>query len=512
MNKPYIFFKDPSTTVGVLADITTLLQPNEVISNITPTTINPTSPHPLIIAITSPLTSPQVTLSLSGGDNNISYGFQLTVTTNIRVFLIQIAVTVANEDTFAPYTVENPDAFQDLVDEIEAGKAAIGTAVFSFRPEIDPAGGFVTWELLASDGTVYAGGNAFSYSITSNGIANIVKSQAIITVPSTVPPSLDDQKYQLRYTLQLPQPIGVPGDPLNDGGNQRTIYQFENIRIVGLNTVPLGTQPSVELQGVPATVSIVLDKLYDNVTVELWSGNTQIAPPASISEYQKTANGWYFAGVIDTSVLTVSLVPYQVIWKYWASTNTAMIYQDNADFWVVNPSIMSAVNDVRAKVNKARTTLYGTPDLLYPNPTVLTWLRRGGDAFNGAYGVFTSFTFTNALGAIREFWLLCAEKAAIEAQYLAEGEKAFNFQGAAISLDVDRTSYLDTAASRIQSQLDNELKLIKQNLVIRGNTGGDGSADPTKLTPGATGSVGLLITPASGWSRFGYGYIRNVIS
>ncbi|MEK9322795.1 hypothetical protein, partial [Escherichia coli] len=61
------------------------------------------------------------------------------------------------------------------------------------------------------------------------------------------------------------------------------------------------------------------------------------------------------------------------------------------------------------------------------------------DAFNGAYGQFTSFTMTNARGPIREYWLLYAELAAIQSQYLAEGEKAFNYQGAAISLEVDRT-------------------------------------------------------------------------
>jgi hypothetical protein len=155
-------------------------------------------------------------------------------------------------------------------------------------------------------------------------------------------------------------------------------------------------------------------------------------------------------------------------------------------------------------VNKARTTLYGRPDLLYPVPTCLTWLRRGADAFNIAYGQFTNFTFTNALGGIREFWLLEAELAAIQAQYLAEGEKAFSYQGAQISLEVDRTSYLDTAANAIQSRLDNELKSIKTNLIIKGNTSGDGSADPSALRAGAIGAVGITITPANMWGRTGF--------
>ena len=135
----------------------------------------------------------------------------------------------------------------------------------------------------------------------------------------------------------------------------------------------------------------------------------------------------------------------------------------------------------------------------------MTWLRRGGDYFNGAYGQFTNFTFTNATGPVREYWLMSAEKAALESQYMAEGEKAFNFQGAAISLDVDRTQYIDNAIGKIQSVLDAELKMLKQNLIIKGNTKGPGNMDPTALQYGAIGAVGVTLTAASMWGR-GYSY------
>ena len=508
MAVPFVYFKEPLQDTVVMADITSMLRPGETLTTITIGAVNPQSNTPLNAMITSGA-SPQVLISLTGGDDGTSYGFKLTVTTSARVFLVSCVCTAASPE-FVPYTTQNPDAFQDLVDEIEAGKAAIGTAIFSFPPTIDPAGGFVVWELLSEDGTVYAAGNAYDFTIQANGISNTVVAKSVINVPVTVPPSLDGQRYQLRYTLELPTNTGTPPDPTTGSLGQNTFFQFEGLRVVGLNTVPLGTQPSVELQGVPATVSIVVDKPYDNVTIELWSGGTQLAPASQITEYQRTANGWYYAGVINTAQLEVSLIPYQLVWKYWSSTNAAMVYQESADLFVVNPSIMSAIRDVLAKVSKARTTLYGTPDLIYTQPTILTWLRRGGDSFNSAYGQFTSFTFTNALGGIREYWLLCAELAALESQYLAEGEKAFNFQGAAISLDVDRTQFLDNAASKIQSKLDNELKSIKVNLIIKGNTGGDGSADASRLRPGAIGAVGITITPASMWGRYGPGYINSL--
>ncbi len=504
MASPFIYFKIPEQDTVFQTDISSQLLTGETITNVIASAPNPTTPVPLTYTVTSG-TSPQVQATVTGGQDGIAYGVTLTVTTTARVFIVQLAI-VAQDPSLVPYTTQNPDAFQDLVDQIEAGKAAVGTTVFAFPPQIDPSGGFVTWELLASDGTVYSAGNAFSYSVVQNGIANVASAQAVITVPSTVPPCLDNQRYQLRYTLTLPQQIGIPTDPTTGNIGQNTFYQFENLRVVGLNTVPLGTQPSVELQGVPATVSIVVDQPYDNVTIELWGGGTQLSQPAQISDWQRTANGYVFAGVLDTSQIQVSIAPYTLVWKYWASTNAAVVFQESADFFVINPSIMTAITDVKAKINKARTTLYGTPDLLYPQATILTWLRRGGDAFNGAYGQFTNFTFTNAQGPVREFWLLEAEMAALNSQYLAEGEKAFNFQGAAISLDVDRTQYLENAANTIQSRFDQELKALKVNLIYKGATSGDGSVNVTSLQQGAIGAVGITITPASMWGRWIPGY------
>jgi hypothetical protein len=498
----FIYWKDPNQDSIIQADISALLLPNETITSITALAVQPTTDVPLVPTITSGAANP-VTISLTGGSNQVSYGFQLQVTTNARVFLVQLAVTVQSNAEFDPYTTQNPQGYQDLVDELQAGSAAIGTAYFTFPPSVDPRGGFVAYELMAQDGTVYAAGNAYSYNVTTNGLANIVKAQSIIIAPSTLPPTLLGQSYQLRYTLELPPAQGIQPDPVTGASQQLSYYQFESVRVLGLNTVPVGVQPSVEISGVPATLQLVTEKLWDNVTLELWYNGSQLIAPVQISEYQRVADGWYWAGVINTSALAVSVIPYTAVWKYWSSQYTALVYQESAELYIVNPSIMSAVNDVRSKINKSHTTLYGTPDLLYTNPTVMTWLRRGMDYFNAAYGQFTSFTMTNALGPIREYWLLSAEKYALESQYTAEGEKAFNFQGAAISLDVDRTQYLDNAISKIQSQLDSELKLIKTNLLIKGQTGGDGSsgANAGALQPGAIGSVGLTLTQASLWGR-----------
>jgi hypothetical protein len=339
---------------------------------------------------------------------------------------------------------------------------------------------------MDSDGTVYSTGNAYEYRIISTGISNTVSAKCVVNVPENIPPSIDSP-YQIRYTCYV---------------QDKVAYAYENVKVTGFPDMQIGAQDSIEMQGDIATLSVVTEKLFKNYTLEIWAGNTMMAS-MSAGNAEKVSQGYFVAGSVDTSQLPVSLIPYKVIWKFW--NVPAQTFREAASLHIVNATIIQAIEDVKSKVNKARQTLYGTPDSQFPSTEIMKWLRRGMDAFNGAYGVLTAFNMTNALGGIREYWLLYAEKMALDAQYLLEGEKAFNFSGAAISLDVDRTGFLDSMSGKIQGILDNEVKPFKQNLVIKGYSKGDGSGmngdgDFSKSAKGALGAVGILITPASLYS------------
>jgi len=487
----FIFSKDINTDTVVQCDVTPDLKFGETLTSIAVQPISPVSTPALLVSMLSASTDPVVMLTLSQGQVNISYGFQLLVTTSARVFSELVAVVV-KEDVQVPYETQSPQSYVDLVDTIEAGQSAIGTAIFTFPPDVDPRGGYVNWEFLDAQAVVYASGNAFDYTVSSNGFANMVLAKAIVNVPSSVPPSDINSKYQLRYTLILNS---------QSLDNQQQFYSYENVTVVGLTTVPLGTQDQVELQGTTAQMSIVIDKLYDTVIVNIFQDNTLIGS-TPVTQFTRVGGGYYYSASFDTSTLPASLESYTVVWQYSNSVEPALVYSESANLWVITPTVLGAITDIKAKINKARTTLYGQPDLLFPPATILLWLRRARDNFNGGPGGFTNFTMLNAKSGVREYWLMYAEVLAIESQYMAEGEKAFNFSGAAISLDVDRTGYLDNAASKIQSRLDNEIKPFKQNLIIKGQTSGDGSADLSKLAQGALGSVGITITPASPWGPY----------
>ncbi|QRE00258.1 hypothetical protein [Burkholderia phage BCSR5] len=502
----FLFSKIAEETVVVEANLASVVG-DQTITDVQLQPVTPVTSPPLNATLLG-VFDKVARIQLDDGINNVSYGFKLQVTTNAQVFVPQCAVAVVDVP-FVPYTTQEPDAFDELIGALQAGTSAIGNALFVFDPSTDPSGGFVTWDLIGQDGVIYANGNAYEYSVEQNGIQSIVRADCIINAPTTIPPTALDQRYQLRYTLQLPASHSIAVDP-DSQPTQTAFYSFEYVEITGLNTVPLGTMSTVEMVGVPASLEIVTDTIYDNMTVEIWSGGQQLTPAIPLDKPTRVANGFYWQAVVDTKTMPVSMVPYQVIYKYWNNANAAYVNQEYADLFIINPSIGSAINDVKARINKAHTTLYGTPDSLFPETVVMTWLRRGMDMFNGFMGKFTTFDMTNALGSIREYWLLCAEYGALQAQALMEGEKSFDWQGAAISLNVDHHQYYDGMAQAILGRLDNELKPFKENLIYKGVTSGDGSADPSKLRAGAIGAVGITITPASSWGRFLPGYPARV--
>jgi hypothetical protein len=158
-------------------------------------------------------------------------------------------------------------------------------------------------------------------------------------------------------------------------------------------------------------------------------------------------------------------------------------------------------------VAKARTTLLGFSDELFTVPVIVTMLGRGRDTFNGAGGYYTTFNMTNADGQIRELWLKYTEVQLLQAQYLLEGEKAYNFSGQAITLDVDRTAYYQSLANDIKTAADADAKVVKQNLLIKGLTGGDGSLAGAGRF-GSTGPIGISLSPATPYG-YGQGFFRR---
>lgn len=487
MAAPIVVTKSPAEVFAETFDLSNALLDGTEITSAVIGLITPTG----LTIDNIVVTSPDVQMRFVGGEDGVTYGARLDLEDSIgRTLSVTIAVLVSSQIGNA-YTIKNPEGIQTLIDTIEAGNVAVGNSVFTFPSGTNLSGGYITWELLDIDGIVYTNGNAFEYIITDTALATKATGRAIITVPSDVPMNLDGYKYQIRWTLTLPDGRG-------------TFYAYENVKVVAPYTVPHGVEDIVEMQGDIARLTIVLPKFHDHVGAELYNirNSEKIESFVETQEKYKTADGYYCLMGLQTDTLKALLDPYMVIWKYWNDVKPNEVYRQTGKLYVVNASMLSATDDMRAFIQRADSTLAHRQDLVFTVPHLLTFLRRGKDAFNGAHGMLTNFDMTDATGGIRQFWLWCAEVEALRAQFLAEGEKAFNFAGQAVTLDVDRTQYYTQLAGELQQRLDSELKSFKQNLIKKGIITGTGNLDSIGLRQGAIGSIGVNISPASNFSRF----------
>ena len=439
-------------------------------------------------------TASTITLTVGAGTDKQSYGVQVSANTDGGHVYTKVLSVVLNSDLAANYQNTNVDAFQALVGKLEAGTAALGKCNFVFPGQVDTVNGLVQWDLLDVEGVVLASGQAFEYQTVTLTSGKRVEAQAVIGAPSNAKPTLQGQSYQIRWTLNL---------------NGQQYFSFESLEITGPNTVPVGGSDVIEMADVDSVpVTIVTDQPWDTVKVDVYLKNDRLIQDVVATPTQ-TADGWQYTALIvpDHDKMLAQIEPYTLIWRANNTSRPNYVERQTGRLFLVNASIMTAVQDMKAMVSKAETTILGTKDILFTDELLLAYLRRGKDAFNAAFGMFTGFSMSNASGGIREYWLKYSEVAALRAQFLAEGEKVFNFSGQAISLDSDKTQFYQSLADNIQQYLDNDAKMMKQNLIKKGITTGDGNVDNlSKMQFGANGAVAITLTPAS---TIGYRFGRR---
>jgi hypothetical protein len=485
-----IFVKDlVPKTITLLGD--EVLADDETFVSCSLSTLSPTTSPPLAL-VGSPTFAGDfrsVAIDLTGGTLGTTYAVNFELETDAARTVIITAAVLVQQNLIYPYTQPAPSAFQTLIDSIQAGDAASGKAFFILPTGSTPAAsGYVTWDLVDVQGTVLAMGNAYDYVYTAGSFSDTVEANAVIAIPSTVPPTEQNSRYQLRWTLNI--------------AGAAPIVSYENIRVLGLGNseIGLGSPDLVEILGDIARAELIVDRPFPVVSLELYQFDTKVFGPLTVPAGQPVSSGWHYATDVSLdSVFAASLDPYSVIWRCGNNAQSSSYSERvSSKLFVVSPSMLQAVDDIRSFVAKSRSTLRVQHDIMFDHATVMTWLRRGRDWFNAAGGIVTEFNMTRATGAMREFWLRYAEVAALQAQYLAEGEKTFEFSGQDITLSVDHAQYYESMANTIRDGITDAVKDFKKFIQIKGVSGGDG--DMTGISAGTFGHMG------------GVGLSRNVLS
>jgi hypothetical protein len=418
------------------------------------------------VASLSPVTTPALTVTttvtttvsllLTGGVDGVSYGINLVITDNVGDTYQHTVGVVVKDELATQYRESNPYAFQSLLGTMEPGSAVIGKSFFMLPATVDATQGQVTWVLLDKQGSSYASGNAYDFRLNRTSTYVSVEALAVVNAPSSIPPSLATDHYQIRWCLTV---------------GTTTMYAFESIQISAAFSVPHGAPDVVELVGDTASLEMVIDKPYDSVSASVFTsvGSALLVPSLPIASTIRVSNGYYYKANYDTTNTPVSLDPLIISWKFNNVVGPA--FRETGQLFVVNASILRAIKSIESVVAKAKTTLNGFRDELFTVPVIVLMLARGRDMLNGAGTIPTSFDCTNADSFVREFWLRYTEVSLLQAQYLLEGEKSYSFTGQEISVERDVTQFYQGLANDLKSQLDQDIKPIKQSLAIKGITG-----------------------------------------
>ena len=374
------------------------------------------------------------------------------------------------------------------IGNVMPGSTVAATVQFMFSLDVWLNTPVVEYKIIDETGRVYGSGAATSVSVSTGAVSVQALASANVSIPANIPVNEMGSSYQVVWTL-------------TDGDLHSTLSEviFVLSKVVAL----LGASDSIELHGALAQLYITLPVAYDFVGYQIFYGNyphdTTVTPVDVVGSQVAVANGYQYVADFDTSLITApgaALVPYSIVWTYYNTATIANKIQEAANLYVITPSILAAARDLQAIVNKSRTTVDGMPDVAFKMLDLMTFLHMGMENFN-AFAHPTNFTMTNALGAIRAYWIQFSAIVALRSQYLVEGVKAFDFSGQSVSLSVDKSSFYESLASSIEGQLAEPCRQLKLLLSKRGLTGGDGSANPLKLAFGAIGAVGVTLSPVS---------------
>ena len=170
----------------------------------------------------------------------------------------------------------------------------------------------------------------------------------------------------------------------------------------------------------------------------------------------------YDAGVIkQVTDQQMGICPYLVTYNYKTAQG---IETEVHTLYMVSGKAMVVVNNMRRYLDKARNHDVD-PSLRWTDVELIHFVVAGLNRFNVSAPTITGYTISNFPTNFIYLVEKCAEHEALNALYLAEGMRAFDFQGASVQLNVDRTQYLQTKMDEIGSWLDNNLEKSKALLI-----------------------------------------------
>jgi len=132
-------------------------------------------------------------------------------------------------------------------------------------------------------------------------------------------------------------------------------------------------------------------------------------------------------------------------------------------FWILQPDLRMFIDKIQKKDGHVQS---------YSDSDMYSYMKAGTDFINQADPI-SSWSLLNFPFAYGFLTYLVAASAwwGLQAQYISEGELAFNFSGQTVTLDVDRTGTYASAIERLYGYLTTEMPKTKRNMMRRMSPG-----------------------------------------
>jgi hypothetical protein len=369
----------------------------------------------------------------------------------------------------------------NTLNSIQPGQT-VSTTVTFLVPVVAVTNAAVSWSLLNSDGVLLSDGNSTSVTFAPANIGAFISVSADVslTLPTNLPPTLENESYQVVYQLTCDE-LALPA------------LMYDSIRVESPQQVMTGAQTCIHLLSV-ANTTATCHYVHPTVptgsviNVDLYQGNVllksnSIAAASGLAE----PDGVKFSADIDLTGLPASLVPFSVVW-------TVDGVPDVSGLFAINPSIHMAMKELHGIINKTNTD-WQVDWITFVPEQLITYLLMGAGLFNAEH-LPTNFNMLNAEQPVRNLWLTWSAIHAFRIQSFTGIQTDFQFSGASLNLDVDRASKFQSAAELLESSIKDTMRNLKTALAKKGISAGDGSyASIYSATMYQLGRIGVTLNP-----------------
>lgn len=164
---------------------------------------------------------------------------------------------------------------------------------------------------------------------------------------------------------------------------------------------------------------------------------------------------------------TLSVGEYIAHWRYEVGVQAMHDYRQA---FVISAKTASVVSNLRMFLDQSGVTKY-LAHFAIADVELVDCLYRGADRINAAPPQATQFNPDNIPFGLVSLLRDAALHEMLNRLYLSEGLAAFDFQGGSISVNVDRTPFIQTKMDEINSRIESTLQPAKSVTLARGNVG-----------------------------------------